>query len=87
VRSGLGESGRMHCWQCSGQHWLEEHGAAESITFVSATPQQGTGCAIDVWGRDGAAPWGREMRELVRGLQWDVTRDQRGTRAVSKGIV
>ena len=80
MRAGLGETGTVHCWQCSGQHWQEERGAAESITVESATPQQGMGCATDVWGRDGAAPWGGEMQELVQGVHWDVTQGPKGNK-------
>ena len=73
----------MHCWQCSEQLWQEEHGAAGSITVVSATSQQDMGCAFDVWGRDRAAPWEGEMRKLVQGVHWDMTQGAKGAQGLS----
>uniref|UniRef100_A0A8B9T3E0 SRCR domain-containing protein n=1 Tax=Anas platyrhynchos TaxID=8839 RepID=A0A8B9T3E0_ANAPL len=46
---------------------------------VSHLPED-IGCAIDVWGRDGSAPWGGEMWELVQGLHWDMTQGPKGNK-------
>uniref|UniRef100_A0A8B9T6F6 SRCR domain-containing protein n=1 Tax=Anas platyrhynchos TaxID=8839 RepID=A0A8B9T6F6_ANAPL len=77
---------------CSGEQWGWETwlGACQGAGFgvcpagswhgpsAGLSKGQGTGCAIDVWGRDGAAPWGGEMWELVQGLHWDLSRGPKG---------